>query len=124
MKNYTPDTYDPAIEDEDVDEYEEAEVYTPSALLQFFTFRSMVTPALIQMIYAVGLGAITLVSLLMMFGAVLPSAGLTVNLNGIIVGMLLLTLGNLIWRLVCEKIILSFRIHDALVAIEDQLAGN
>jgi hypothetical protein len=124
MRNQTPDIYGLATVDEEVDAYDEEPAYTPSGFVQFFTFRHMVTPALIQMIYAVGLVGITLISLLVMAGAVLPATGLTVSLNGIITGLLLLTLGNLIWRLVCEKIILSFRIHDALVAIEDQLAGN
>jgi hypothetical protein len=36
-------------------------------------------------------------------------------------GIAILTLGNLVWRLECEGTIVFFRIHDFLASIDDSI---
>lgn len=77
----------------------------------FFSFRSMLTSAIIKLVYALGVFALV-------FG------GLFIALNGgvkILYGLAIIIFGNLFWRVFCEVWILLFSIHEILASIEKKL---
>ena len=81
---------------------------------RYFSFRWMVSPTLIKIMYFVGVVVITL-------GPVLNLArGLTPSTFGVL--LVALVLGNVIWRVICEALILAFSIHEILASIEDKLS--
>ena len=74
----------------------------------FISFRYMITPAFIQIIWLVG-------SVLIVLGGLI-SLIVTGDVVTIIVGLLVgLPIWLLLWRVYCELVILLFRIHDAIV---------
>jgi len=79
----------------------------------FFSFRKMVSPILIKIIYSVGLIGITLYGFYAIFG------NTTAQMK--VIGLLSILLGNLFWRILCEGWILLFSIHDILGSIEKKL---
>ncbi|MCL1808005.1 MAG: DUF4282 domain-containing protein [Oscillospiraceae bacterium] len=73
----------------------------------FFAFRKMITPALMKGFYVI-------VAIMIPIGAIVAAtqmrgAASFFSALGIIVG------GELIWRLICERMILSFSVHEVLV---------
>lgn len=81
----------------------------------FFSFRKMVSTAIIKLLYILGMLALTIGGL----GGILSGDD-----EGTIWGLLALTIGNLLWRLICEGWILLFSIHDILGSIEGQLKNR
>lgn len=78
----------------------------PSTTVEdYFSFRSMVSTKLMKVLYLIGFGLITL-------------GGLWVFSESPLVGLLVLTAGNLTWRVLCEQMIVIHSIHEALVSIE------
>ena len=77
----------------------------------FLTFRKMVSTTLITYSYLAGACMLT-------FGGIfyLVSGGMNS-----LYGLLALTVGNLVWRLICENIIVVFSIHELLSSIERNL---
>lgn len=75
----------------------------------FLSFRLMISGLLMKAAYLLGAGGITLASIVAM-----------VAFNSFIAGLILLVLGNVIWRVTCEGMILLGNIHDLLVSIEKQ----
>jgi hypothetical protein len=104
-------------------------------MLEFFTFRKMVSPTLIRVVYAAG---VILMVLTLLFGlgssvigmlAVLIDQGLdgigavalmVFWMIGMVIGFLLY---NLLWRIFCEGMILMFRMNESLQLIERRGAG-
>jgi len=104
-------------------------------MLDFLTFRKMVSPTLIRIVYAAG---VVVLVLTLLFGlgssvigmlAVLIDQGLdgigaillmVVWMIGMVIGFLLY---NLLWRIFCEGMILMFRMNESLQAIERRGAG-
>jgi len=91
-------------------------------LAGFFAFRSLAGGRLIQATYLVGAIVWTLVMLdsLYVRASGLPwgpteDPGFRWS-TGTIVWLLF---GHMVWRVLCEGLIVLFRMHDALVAIED-----
>lgn len=80
-----------------------------SPLLDFLTFRRMISREIMQGVYLVGL----------LIFCVLGGAALVQN--NILPGLLWLIGANLLWRVGCEQIILFFSIHAALVDMERAL---
>ena len=78
----------------------------------YFYFKTMVSTSLIQFTYALGALVLTLLSLALIAG----------TWNNPVAGIALLIFGNLFWRMMCEGMILAFRIHDALVSIDRRLS--
>lgn len=72
----------------------------------YFNFRKMVSSLLIKLIYIIGLISITVYGFYLVFNEQLVN------------GLLTLILGNIIWRVTCEGIIIIFSIHDRLASIE------
>ncbi|MFB6274101.1 MAG: DUF4282 domain-containing protein [Salinibacter sp.] len=85
----------------------------------FFSFRKFVSSDLIKVIYALGMVGITIWALITIVTALgMPSAfGRTPTL---LWGIGILIFGNLLWRIFCEFLILSFSIHDSLESIRKQ----
>jgi Na+/proline symporter len=88
----------------------------------------MVSPSIIKFIYVLGFLAITIVGILVMVGG--PIVGGLMNENygngagviaGIVGGLLVIIVGNLIWRVMCEAWILAFSIHEILGSAEKAL---
>ncbi len=69
---------------------------------EFLSFRKMITPVIIQVIFWLGVVGSVLVGL----GAVLGGRGLY--------GLGLIVVGPIVVRIECELLIIMFRIHDAL----------
>ena len=74
----------------------------------YFNFRTMISSGLIKIIYVLGAIVIIMGSIYFMFQD---------NDIPIILSLLSIIAGNLLWRLICETIILFFSIHEELLAI-------
>ena len=83
----------------------------------FLTFRRMVTPLIIQVLFWVGAGASAL------FGLITIVTGLSGFGSGyaVLVGLLLLVGGPLVVRIYCELLILAFRMNETLTDIRSSL---
>jgi len=78
---------------------------------EFFAFRKMVSLSVVKLVYIAGLIAAIAWSISLM-----AQGGIN-----IIAGILVLTFGNLIWRLNCELWILFFSMHEVLKSAEKHL---
>jgi hypothetical protein len=89
----------------------------------FFSFATLITPACIQVAYVIGAAVITLAGLLMV-ALVLTGAAheyTETNRDALLVGGLsLLGIGNLLWRVLCELVMVLFRMHEVLVDLDDK----
>jgi uncharacterized protein DUF4282 len=89
----------------------------------FFSFGTLITPAVIQMAYIIGAVVITLGGVLMValvLTGVAPEYTDT-NRDALLVGGLtLLGIGNLLWRVLCEMVMLLFRILEMLLELDDK----
>ena len=81
----------------------------------FLTFRKMITPTVIQIIFWIGVVYCAIVGIVM----------ITVGVSGrgtgaaVLAGVASLILGPLFVRVWCELIIILFRVHDRLGEIRD-----
>ena len=83
----------------------------------FFSFRLMIAPILIKIIYVLGMIGVTIYGIVL----IVEGAESSYHEELVYIGLLVIIFGNLIWRLICEGWILMFRMHDALVSIEKLL---
>jgi len=77
----------------------------------YFSFKKIISTYLIKLIYILG-------------ACVLGILGLYLLLLGdkyMLLGIGIIVLGNILWRLLCEGWILLFGIYDALISIENEL---
>jgi hypothetical protein len=77
----------------------------------YFSFKSMIALRIIQILYIIGAVGTTLAGLYWLFagdGAI-----------GHLMGLLILVLGNVFWRVWCELLIIFFRMNQTLNSIED-----
>lgn len=80
----------------------------------YLTFRKMITPIIIQVVFWIGAVLIALYALWQIF------SGATANYGGgslVLRGLVTLLLGPLFWRIFCELLIVIFRINDTLTEI-------
>jgi hypothetical protein len=86
----------------------------------YFGFRRMVTPFWIKISHMLGMFAIMIVSgIAIAFPYVFAhstSEDMRVRLGGI----LLLIVGNLVWRMLCEGAIVIFSMHSLLMSLDDR----
>ena len=97
----------------------------------FFSFRTMISPVAIKIIYVLGMLGLTSGGIVMiLMGLDLMGLGAEkLNIFGrqtpfnkqILIGIAIVVFGNLVWRFLCESWILLFRIRDILGSIERQL---
>jgi hypothetical protein len=89
-----------------------------NSLSDFLTFRVMVTPLIIQIIFWVGVAGSVIAGLVSMVGGLGALAnsngGVFACLGGIIGGLIVAVVGTVVTRIYCELLILLFRIYDAL----------
>jgi hypothetical protein len=81
----------------------------------FLSFRNMITPMLVQIMFIIGL-IVNAISALVVFieGMAHGFAGF---LAGTVVAIVMLVVGTLLIRVYCELLILAFKIYDELKAI-------
>ena len=78
---------------------------------KFLNFDNLITTNIIKVVYLLGVLVITIGSFV----------GMAQGGSGVLAGLLGVILGNLIWRVVCENIIVLFDIHDTLSSIDDSI---
>ena len=82
----------------------------------FWNFGLMITPVLINVIYIIGMVFITLGGVLSMF--TIGSQDVAI---GVIAGLISIVMGNVLWRVWCELMIVIFRIFGSLKEIEEHV---
>lgn len=76
-------------------------------MMGFLKFKDMVTLGIIRLIYPLGVLIISFAS----FGVAFID-------NERVGGFFLIVIGNLVWRLLCEALVVQFRIHEALTSLD------
>ncbi len=85
-----------------------------------FLFDNLISPAIVRLVFFVGLGAIVVASFwTMKLGFDFWDVG---GSRIVLTGLGALVLGSLAWRLLCEVVIVLFKIHESLRAIQGSLA--
>lgn len=85
------------------------------------SFDKFLTPTLIKAVYWIGNAGIALMSLMMILSAFSYMGRGVMQVLGAIV---FFVVGLIFWRVMCEGIMLSFRIYDRLTEIRDRLPRN
>lgn len=78
---------------------------------QFASFDKMLTPTIIQIIFWIGVVIFVLAGLIQMLDG-------GINIIG---GLLTIVIGPLFVRIYCEMLIIFFKIHDSLNALNDKV---
>jgi hypothetical protein len=81
----------------------------------FFSFRTMITPVIIQIIFWIG------VALCIIFGIATILVGSRFGHGGPVYGLLILLFGPVVVRIYCEILIIFFRINETLTEIKHNL---
>jgi len=76
---------------------------------EFVSFRYLITPTIITIVYVIGAVLITIGAL----GAMAAGGS-----GGVVTGLLVLFFGNLYWRVILEFVVVLFRMNDALQSID------
>ena len=110
------------------DERKPARSSSFSLLRDFLAFRVMMSPLLLKLAYVLGVVALIVVGVDSITAYISAPRGATTTCNdfgyctttsnALPIGILVLTVGNLIWRLLCERVIVFFSIHERLRRIE------
>jgi hypothetical protein len=84
----------------------------------YLTFRKMITPVIIQVLFWLGVVGVVVASLFQIVRGILPNYG-----GGAMVlrGLVILIVGPLLVRVYCELLILLFRMNETLTEIRDAL---
>jgi len=82
----------------------------------FFSFRKMFSLTLIKIIYVLGMLSVTISGIVMVIGS---ASYINNNPVPFLIGIAIIILGNLIWRILCEGWILLFSVHEQLVNIAE-----
>ena len=88
-----------------------------SDIMEFLTFRKMITPVIIQVVFWVG------VVISIILGLLSIAAGMSRFGSGalVIVGLLYIFIGPVVVRIYCELLILFFRMNESLSEIKNDL---
>jgi hypothetical protein len=87
----------------------------------YFAFRELVTPHLIKVVYIVGACFITAAGV---WSILSPETLSGYEADPILTrfgGIMVLLVGNLVWRMVCESAILLFSLHEILVSLDNRV---
>jgi hypothetical protein len=79
-------------------------------LVDFFAFKLFITKPFIRIIYVIGVLGLIFSSFYAMF-----------SVDQVLWGIMLLVLGNIMWRIVCEVEMVVFHIHDLVKSLENEL---
>ena len=85
----------------------------------FLKFRKMITPAIIQILFWVGVAVTIIGSLVTMAVSFGRYGG---GIGTFLGGLLMLVLGPVVVRIYCELLILFFRMNETLTEIKNNLA--
>lgn len=88
---------------------------------ELLTFRKMITPTLVMILWVLGQAGIVLASFIM---AVAAYKGHDVNHAKLFTAAVVLVGGSLGWRIQCELMIVIFKIHEALRELCGTRAGR
>lgn len=89
----------------------------------FFSFGTLITPAAIQITYIIGAVIITLAGVLMVTLVLTGVAAEYTDTNRdalLVGGFTVLGIGNLLWRVLCEMVMLFFRMLEVLLELDDK----
>jgi hypothetical protein len=81
----------------------------------FFAFRTMITPVIIQIIFWIGV-AVCVIS-----GLIYMSLSSRLGASAPLYGLMILVLGPVVVRIYCEILIIFFRINETLTEIKHTL---
>lgn len=73
---------------------------------EYLTFRKMITPVVIQVVFWLGIVGVIVAG----FGAMFAPA----PYGGFFKGLMILIFGTLLWRIYCELVIVFFQMNDAM----------
>ncbi|BCA57059.1 hypothetical protein W02_41990 [Nitrospira sp. KM1] len=96
------------------------------SIAEYFTFRHMVAPFWIRSAYVLGLITITGASMAAMLLPYMVTYSEHDHMLVRIGSMVVLVVGNILWRILCEMVIVLFRMHMLLERLDDRarwLAG-
>jgi len=99
-------------------------VTTERGMIDFLSFRWLVTPAVIRVAYVLGTIAFTVWGLRTLKDAVEVAQGLGGDgwaQDTLLWGLAILVLGNLLWRILCELLVVFFNIEEHLAAVREDL---
>ena len=88
-----------------------------ATMQEFFSFRKMITPTIIRFIFWIGSGLMVIGGLVAFFS----SLGRYGDAAGAIVGLLTILVDPVVVRIICEQVILFFRINETLSEIRSDL---
>lgn len=88
-----------------------------AAMEEFFSFRKMITPTIIRFIFWIGSGLMAIVGLVTFFS----NLGRYGSAVGALGGLLIIVVGPVVVRIICEQVILFFRINETLSEIRSDL---
>jgi hypothetical protein len=84
----------------------------------FISFDKMITPALIKIIFWLGVGVSALMGLIL----IISGAGSRYGGGAqVVMGLIVLVLGPLFTRIYCELLIVIFKIHESLISINNKV---
>src|SRR5262249_11116777 len=81
-----------------------------SGVADFLTFRSMLVPIIIQVLFWLGV-------VIFVIGGIVQAT----QMRDPAIGIAMVVLGPFIWRIYCELLIVIFRINETLTAIKNEL---
>ena len=86
----------------------------------FLAFRRMITPIIIQIVFWIGVIGMVVLGI----WAIVDGASGESDAGEVILGVLILIIGPLIWRVFCEILILTFRIIETLADVRNIIKGK
>lgn len=95
-----------------------------AGMADFFSFRRMITPRLIQFLFVVGVVLSTLAGLILIAAGIVASLsddGAVGGLAIVLLGLVALIFGPIIVRVYCEFLILFFRINETLTDVDQKM---
>lgn len=78
---------------------------------EFLSFRKLITPVIIKIVYLLGVAGIVLFGLFMMFNGIHSFVQFLVQL---LIGIGIIIFGNISWRISCEVMMVIFNIYSEL----------
>jgi hypothetical protein len=90
----------------------------------FFSFQTFISPLLIKVIYVLGVMGILAASIAVSFmpaDRVLPDVPFPPKVKSISLSVIILIVGNLVWRMVCEFWMVLFSMRASLIVIARRL---
>ncbi len=84
----------------------------------FLTFRKMITPMVIQIIFWIGIAACIIMGLSGIIGGAIMRGGA----GAVLIGLFTLLIGPLMVRIYCELLIIFFRMNESLDEIKNNTA--